>query len=271
MKTLYLSDLDGTLLRSSQTTSAFTNKTINSLINKGMLFSYATARSFSTARKATVGLTAAFPLIVYNGTFIRDNATGQLLLKNTFEKKSAVRVTEELINGGVQPIVYSLCGNKERFSYIETQISNAERDFIATRKGDSRDNPVLSFAQLTQGDIFYFSCIDSPAKLEPFYRKYKDIYKCLYQKDIYSGEQWLEIMPPAVSKANAALHLKEELGCSRLVVFGDGENDLDLFTCADECYAVENAVDSLKSIATGIIPSNDEDGVAKFLLEHFKY
>lgn len=41
MKTLYVSDLDGTLLRSNETTSDYTNRTINELVDSGMLFSYA--------------------------------------------------------------------------------------------------------------------------------------------------------------------------------------------------------------------------------------
>ena len=67
MRTLYVTDLDGTLLRSSETTSDFTNQTINELVEKGMLFSYATARSYSTSAKVTRGLNAKIPLIVYNG------------------------------------------------------------------------------------------------------------------------------------------------------------------------------------------------------------
>lgn len=39
MKTLYVSDLDGTLLQSNQTTSDFTCEAINRLVEKGMLFS----------------------------------------------------------------------------------------------------------------------------------------------------------------------------------------------------------------------------------------
>ena len=45
MKTLYVSDLDGTLLRSDQRTSEYTNRTVNALVADGMCFSYATARS----------------------------------------------------------------------------------------------------------------------------------------------------------------------------------------------------------------------------------
>ena len=50
-KTLFVTDLDGTLLRSDQKTSKFTNSVINMLVEKGMLFSYATARSWNTAHK----------------------------------------------------------------------------------------------------------------------------------------------------------------------------------------------------------------------------
>ncbi len=51
MRTLYVSDLDGTLLRSDGRTSEYTNRVINRLTEKGMVFSYATARSLTTAKK----------------------------------------------------------------------------------------------------------------------------------------------------------------------------------------------------------------------------
>ena len=51
MSDLYVSDLDGTLLRSNEVTSKYTNQVINSLVKEGMIFSYATARSLVTAKK----------------------------------------------------------------------------------------------------------------------------------------------------------------------------------------------------------------------------
>ena len=45
---------------------------------------------------------------------------------------------------------------------------------------------------------------------------------------------------------------------------------MDLFQVADECYAVENAHTSLKEIATDIILSNEEDGVARWLLSNYR-
>lgn len=105
---------------------------------------------------------------------------------------------------------------------------------------------VADFEELIQGDIFYITCIDTPEKLCPFFEKYQTDFHCVYQTDIYSHEQWLEIMPKNASKAVAAEQLKKILGCDYLIVFGDGLNDMDLFQMADEAYAVANAVPELK-------------------------
>lgn len=63
--------MDETLLHSDERTSEITNHTINDLVDRGMLFSYATARSFHTAHKATKGLNAKIPLMIYIWTDIR--------------------------------------------------------------------------------------------------------------------------------------------------------------------------------------------------------
>ena len=84
MKTLYVSDLDGTLLRSDAKTSAYTNQVINQLTSDGLLFSYATARSYLTATKAIRGLNAKIPIITYNGAVILQNDTFDIIAKNAF-------------------------------------------------------------------------------------------------------------------------------------------------------------------------------------------
>lgn len=269
MKTLYVSDLDGTLLGSNQMTSDYTNRVINELVEKGMIFSYATARSYQTAHKVTAGLNARIPLVTYNGAFIIENDTEKILLSNYFDK-SADNIINELIEANIYPIVYSYIDDKERFSYIYDRCSDAVREFVSTRENDRRNNPVNAISDLYKGKPFYITCIDSPQKLEAFYNKYKNEYHCIYSLDIYSGEQWLEIMPLSSTKANAVLQLKNMLGCDRVVAFGDGKNDIDMFKIADECYAVSNAVDELKRIATDIIGSNDDNAVALWLKKNEK-
>lgn len=270
MKTLYVSDLDGTLLRSDETTSEYTNNTINALTRQGMIFSYATARSLVTSRKVTRGLNAHIPVIVYNGAFVMDNLTGEIMIANYFD--GTIRdVFTELFENHVHPIVYSYINGTEKFSFIEDKCTRGMRMFLDSRKGDIRTNAVTTTAELTQGDCFYITCIDEPEVLEPLYEKYRDIYHCVYQKDIYTKEQWLEIMPKAASKSNAILQLKKLMECDRVAAFGDGRNDIDMFAIADTCYAVANAVDELKELATAVIGSNNEDGVAKWLEANFQY
>lgn len=268
MPTLYLSDLDGTLLRSDQRTSPFTNATINHLVSQGMLFSYATARSFQTARKVTAGLDAQIPLIVYNGAFIIDNRTQELLLTNLFSQQESARVLDVLLQADVSPIVYCL-DDKERFVYNRSRINEDTAEFVLSRRGDPRDTPVEHNDQLRRDGVFYFTCIDTPGKLSPLYEKYREEFSCVYSKDIYSGAQWLEIMPKAATKAHASRQLAKLLGCERIVAFGDAVNDLPLFDAADECYAVANAAPELKARATAVIAGNDDDGVAHWLQDNW--
>ncbi len=264
-RTLYVTDLDGTLLHSDQRVSAYSCSVINDLVARGMIFSYATARSMITARKATVGLNAQMPLIVYNGTFVIDNVTGRRLISNTFSAEEAGELLDVLLSHDIAPLVYSLQNDVEKFSYIPSTVSPGLRRFLDSRSGDVRDNPVSSTSDLAHGEIYYFTCIDDPSKLVPVYDFIRDRYNCMYQKDVYSDDMWLEILPKVASKASAILQVKELYGCDRIVAFGDGLNDLPMFEIADECYAVANAVDELKAIATGVIESNNEDGVAKWL------
>lgn len=260
-KILYVSDLDGTLLTSEQKLSDFTVKTINSLVEKGMLFSYATARSYATSSVVTKGLPENIPVIVYNGTFVLENGTKRMLLSNFFSKCETVEILDVLAKNGVFPIVYAYINGEEKFSYIPHSSTKA---FLDTRRGDGRDNPV-SFDSLLDGEVFHFSCIDCEEKLYPAYLVLKDKFPCVYNRDIYSGEQWLEVHPIGVSKAHAVKKLRELLGCAKVVCFGDGKNDISMFEVCDEGYAMENADADLKEKATGIIESNDNDGVAKWL------
>lgn len=54
-----------------------------------------------------------------------------------------------------------------------------------------------------------------------------------------------------------------------MVCFGDSDNDLSMFACADESYAPENAKESVKAVASAVIGHHDEDGIARYLRQRF--
>ena len=266
-RTLYLSDLDGTLLGPDARTSAFTNETINALTRRGVLFSYATARSFLTASRVTAGLDVPLPVILYNGALLLDGRTGRRLRMNLFAPHEAAQIRRALTGAGVWPIVYAFVDGRERFSVWPERMSPGVSAFVSTRGDDPRLRIVDSEDALFAGETFYFTCMGEAA-LDALYEQLRGDFHCVRQIDLYDGLPWLEIMPRTATKAHAALRLKAMLNCDRLVVFGDGLNDLELFRAADEACAVENAAAELKALATAVIPSNDRDGVARWLSRH---
>lgn len=268
-KTLFISDLDGTLLTPKENLTPFTVKTINDLTAQGMIFSYATARSYRSASKVTAGLSVRLPIIVNNGVFILENVTWKRLHASYYTKDEAAHILSVLHRHQVHPTAYTYLNDEQKYSYHPDKLSRGIQHFLDTHPNDPRQRPVKA-EQMLDGDVFYFLCIDETENLFPCYQQLKDDFHCVYQIDMYDGEQWLEIMPKNATKASAALKLKEMLGCDRIVAFGDGVNDLPLFAVSDECYAMENADESVKQAATAVIGSNEADGVARFLLNYFK-
>ena len=266
-KTLYVSDLDGTLLNKTERLSAYTCQTINTLTARGLCFSYATARSYETASKVTAGLCTPIPVIVFNGTFILENGTQRRLSENFFTEAQLQHICAVLQAHDLHPMVYSFVNGVEKFSYRVAHVTEGMRAFLNTRVDDPRNTP-LENEPICRGEVFHFTCMGTEPQMRPAYELLKHDFQCLLDRDLYSGYPWFEIMPKQASKAAAALQLKKQMQCDRLVCFGDGKNDLSMFEIADECYAVANANEELKRIATAVIESNEQDGVAKWLRAH---
>ena len=271
MKTLYVSDLDGTLLRYDESVSRFSVETINDLVDSGLAFTYATARSISSASIVTKGIEWKIPVVTHNGVFGIDAKTGKIIFKNSFDPDVVAGISRFLIEQRVYPLVYSFIDGAERVSWLSGKENKGIRRYLNNRRGDRRLREAADEKTLYSGDIFYFTCIGEHDELLPVFEKYSKNgpYNSIFHRDIYSTEYWWEIMPKNATKANAVLQLKNVLGFDRIVCFGDGHNDIPMFEIADECYAVSNAVPDLQKMATGVIDANENDAVAKWLFENF--
>lgn len=270
MKTLYVTDLDGTLLNSKDYISNYSINIINNLVEQGMIFTYATARYLVSASVVAEGLSAKIPVIAYNGAFILNPSTGEIISSAFFTKEETDRIIDCMNRYQIYPLVYSYINGIEKVSWITTEENEGIRYYLTKRKGDKRFRPLRNPVGLYDGQIFYFTCIGEQEKLLPLYDEFREDrnYTCTLQKELYRPEYWCEIMPRQATKANAIKTLKGLWQCDRVVSFGDGINDIPMFQISDECYAVKNAVEELKNMATSVIGSNDSDGVAKWLLEH---
>lgn len=270
MKTLFISDLDGTLLRSTSHISQESCEIINALTAQGVRFSYATARSSYTSMPVTEGLISRIPVITKNGTFIEDLEKREILWKNVFSEEEAEEIYSMIRRNHLYPMVNSWKDGREQYFYNHAAVTGEIQWFLDTHKSDKRIVPLQGESDILSGKVFYFSCIGTREMLQGAYDEIRQKYRCILSKDTYVDKMWLEIMPMQATKAHAALQLKNMCGCDYLVVFGDGLNDIPMFQLADESYAVKNAVKELEEIATGTISSNQDDGVAKWLRDNYK-
>ncbi len=270
-KTLYVSDLDGTLLNTSNKISEYSLNVINKLIERGMAFTYATARSLSSASIVTKGLKLKYPVIVYNGAFTIESTTGKIIDSNYFNKEDRLFISDLLSSHKIFPLVYSFINGEERVSWFVAKENDGFRRYIESRKGDKRLNPLQFQSDLYEGHNFYYTCIGDKEDLLPIYDVLKDNlnYNCILHRELYRNEFWCEIMPKKATKAFAIDKLKKKLNCKRLISFGDAINDVPMFNISDESYAVANSVPELKEISSKVIDSNDNNAVAIWLEENY--
>ena len=85
-----------------------------------------------------------------------------------------------------------------------------------------------------------------------------------------SEPYFIELTSKGINKAYALEKLTEHLGITReeLCSIGDGHNDIPMLEYSGIAVAMDNANESIKSIADYVTLSNDEDGVAVFIHKH---
>lgn len=269
MKTLFVTDLDGTLLRQNDTVSPYSKNVINKLVASGISFTYATARSYNSSSIVTKGLEVSAPVILYNGALIMDNYSKKIISRLKFSNNQVDIIKQLLEKNNISPLIYSLINGTEKVLWQQGNENYGMLHYINSRKNDKRLTPLLSGNTPYTGDIFYITCIGDYHCLKPVYDRLKEYggFNCVFQQEIYRQEFWLEIMPAQATKAKAILRLKEEMNFDKLVTFGDAINDIPMFQISDDCYATSNGSKELKEIATEIIESNENDAVAKKLLQ----
>lgn len=271
-KTLYVTDLDGTLMHNDKTLSEFTINTLNKLIEQGMLITYATARSFQSAWEITKDIHFTLPVITRNGTVLANQILKMEIEISHFSKQEVSKL-KNLLTGTIEHIgfVTAYFDGKMTKTYRDGKICPGFQKYIDEHANDKRMRAISADEDLFNGDVTYVTLIAEKNELQYIYEKIKSVadWECVFQKDTYSDEYWLEICPRNATKAKAVLKCKEKLRCDRIVVFGDSINDLSMFAIANEACAVENGLEEVKEAATVIIPSNENDGVATYLMEQW--
>lgn len=271
-KTLYISDLDGTLLNNDATISERTVKILNDLMDRGVLFTVATARTIASVKYILKDLKLNLPLILMNGVCIFDPENKKYINTETLSTEDVSLLISLIEEYDLKGFMYTM-NDGELATYYEELSNKALKDFHDERvkRYNKPFTHVDKFSVLKDEPVIYFVLIDYKENLNHIYRLTETLpnINSVFYKDNYSKDMWyLEIFSRKASKYHAVNFLRRYLQVNNVVGFGDNQNDMFFLEACDKFYAVENAIEELKLRADGIIGKNSEDGVALWLKQN---
>lgn len=273
--TLYISDLDGTLLNPAAEISAYTVAALNHLIKSGIHFSVATARTAATARYLLNKININVPVILMNGVCIYDLQTNKYIKVAAIDQYAKIKMINIISEYRLAGFLYTI-DREQLFTFYENADHPAAQKFIVERveKYGKVFDKVDRFVQCADRNFIYYSISDARDTLLPALSAFRadPRFNVEFYRDIYNKDHWyLEVCSSGASKYSAAIDLKNSCKFEKIISFGDNLNDLPLFRASDAGYAVANARPEVKAAAKAVIGSNSEDGVARWLLENAQF
>ncbi len=276
MKTLYVSDLDGTLLGTDSKVSPQSAEILSRLSAEGALITVATARTPATVEPLLADVKSSLPAIVMTGASLWDRKTRSYFDTRFIDAATSRIVREAAARHGVNPFTYTLGKNGILEIYRNGDLQQCDRNFIDERS----DLPLKRFHLNTpEGDDYalpdtvLFFAMGNPDRIFPLADELRATADCSVSSyiDIFGNDTAImEVLAPGLNKANSVKKIASDCGAGRIVVFGDNLNDLSMMEIADTAVAVANARDEVKRHADTIIGSNAEDSVARFIADDFR-
>lgn len=274
-KTLYVSDMDGTLLDADSKLSDVSAQIITRLTGQGANITVATARTPATVEIILADAVTSLPAIVMTGAAMWCRDTKSYVNTRYLAPDTYRRLMAKCAEYGVNPFRYTLCDGESMQVYHNGPMSAGEQAFVDGRlnlglKNFNIDTPHGLLPDLP-GVVFFFAMGDCKRifALADDLRATVDCSVSCYV-DIFGEETGLlELFAPGVSKAAAVKRLADDIGADRIVVFGDNLNDIPMMRVADVAVAVGNALPEVKAVAHHIIGHNTSNAVARFIEQDY--
>jgi Cof subfamily protein (haloacid dehalogenase superfamily) len=259
---LVATDLDGTLVRSDDTVSAYTHQVLDRVRAAGIPIVGATGRGPRLAELTRNDIRAADFLVMAGGGRVVDQSdpagpvvlcderiSGEVLatlLGRLEERVGPLTVMVEALDGPDAP----LWGDYDpAWRYQERFEARPRADCFS---GDM----IKAFARAVDHDVDRLLAVA------------REVFPPELASVTQSGLGFIEICPPGVDKATGLTVVAEALGVdpAEVLVFGDMPNDLPMFAWAGwSRVAVANAHPTVLAQADEITLRNDDDGVAVYL------
>ena len=263
---LIATDMDGTLLDpKGQVDLPRLEKLLDQLEERGIRFVIATGNEIHRVKQLLGHLTERVVLIVANGARIFEG--NQLLQAQTWDDDMVNRALEFFKGRECQDqfVVTSMNGGFVKEGTVFTQLEN----FMTPEMIElfyQRMNFVEELESHLFGGVLKMSLVVGEERSDSVLEEINQLFNGHVQA-VSSGYGCIDILQSGIHKAWGLQELLKrwEIKAEEIMAFGDSENDVEMLQLAGIAYAMENADDKAKAVATDFAPSNSQAGVYQVL------
>ena len=263
---LIATDMDGTLLDpKGQVDIPRLEKILDQLEERGIRFVIATGNEIHRVKQLLGHLTERVVLIVANGARIFEG--NQLLQAQTWDDDMVNRALEFFKGRECQDqfVVTSMNGGFVKEGTVFTELEN----FMTPEMIElfyQRMNFVEKLESHLFGGVLKMSLVVGEERSDSVLEEINQLFNGSVQA-VSSGYGCIDILQSGIHKAWGLQELLKRWGikAEEIMAFGDSENDVEMLQLAGIAYAMENADDKAKAVATNFAPSNSQAGVYQVL------
>ncbi|GAA2494810.1 HAD family hydrolase [Winogradskya humida] len=256
---LIATDLDGTLVRSDDTVSAYTHEVLDRVRAAGIRIVAATGRGPRLAELTRGDIRVADFLVLAQGGWVIDQNESQVLRSARLPGRAL-----ELALESIEAEIGTLSVMVEALEHHDSPLWG---DYDPTWRYPVVVEP-RTRAECVTGDVIKAFARSFDHDVDELLAVARRIVPEHVASVTQAGLNYIEICPPDVDKGTGLAVVAEAVGVdpADVLVFGDMPNDLPMFAWAGwSRVAVANAHPELLTVADEVTLTNDEDGVAVYL------
>ena len=259
-------DMDGTLLDPrGQLDLPRLEKILDKLDQRGVRFVIATGNEVHRMRQLLGHLAERVVLVVANGARIFEN--NELLQAQTWDDAMVDRALGHFKGRECQDqfVVTAMNGGFVKKGTVFTELDKFMTPEMIEQLYQ-RMNFVDEFDPNLFGGVLKMSMVVGEERLDSVLQEINDLFDG-HVRAVFSGYGCIDILQDGIHKAWGLVELLKRwnLKPEQIIAFGDSENDIEMLELAGISYAMENAEEAVKRVATKVAPANSQAGVYKVL------
>ena len=259
-------DMDGTLLDpKGQLDLPRLEKILDKLDQCDIRFVIATGNEVHRMRQLLGHLADRVVLVVANGARIFEN--NELIQAQTWDDAMVDKALGHFKGRECQDqfVVTAMNGGFVKEGTVFTELDKFMTPEMI-EKLYQRMNFVDEFDSNLFGGVLKMSMVVGEERSESVLQEINDLFDG-HVRAVSSGYGCIDILQDGIHKAWGLVELLKRwnLKPEQIMAFGDSENDIEMLEFAGISYAMENAEERVKEIATEVAPANSQAGVYQVL------